>query len=253
VSDPEFDGRVAWVTGASRGLGRDVALALGSAGAKLLLTARSSAPLEELAQEIRANGGVVEVVVGSVADTAVVEQSAAVIGERFGHLDILVNNAGISPAFTRSEHLAQSDWQHVLDVNLSAPLACCQQSLPLMEAAGGGSIVNISSIHGTRAHERLIAYAASKGGLDMVTRTLALEWAARRIRVNTVAPGYIETDMSAGLRAHKHWRETLLSRIPMHRFGTTSEVVPAVLFLASPAASYITGTTLYVDGGWTAG
>jgi len=252
VSDAELEGRVVWVTGASRGLGRHVALALADAGAKLLLTARSSDQLEQLAQEIRTHGGVVEVVAGSVADADVIERSAALIGERFGHLDILINNAGISPAFVTSERLAKSAWQDVLDVNLSAPLACCQHALPLLENAGGGSIVNITSIHGSRAHERLIAYAASKGGLEMVTRTLALEWATRAIHVNAIAPGYLETDMTAGLREHERWRETLLTRIPMHRFGTTSEVVPAVLFLAGPGASYITGTTLYIDGGWTA-
>jgi NAD(P)-dependent dehydrogenase (short-subunit alcohol dehydrogenase family) len=248
----DLEGRTAWVTGASRGLGREIALALAGAGVRLLLTARSQAPLEQLAQEIRACGGVAEVVAGSITDADVVEQSATTISEQFGRLDILVNNAGISPSFVPAERLSQSDWQAVLDVNLSAPLACCQRALPLLDAAGGGSIVNISSIHGSRAHERLIAYAASKGGLEMVTRTLAVEWATRGVRVNAVAPGYLETDMTAGLRDHERWSEALLSRIPMRRFGMTSEVVPVVLFLAGPGASYITGTTIYVDGGWTA-
>lgn len=248
----ELEGQVAWVTGASRGLGRALALGLAGAGAKLLLSARSAEALDELADEIRATDGVVEVISGSISDADVIERSIAVIAERFGRLNILVNNAGISPVFVLAERLADSDWQEVLDVNLSAPLVCCQRALPLLEAAGGGSIVNITSIHGTRAHERLIAYAASKGGLEMVTRTLAVEWATRGIRVNAVAPGYLETDMTAGLREPGSRRETLLSRIPMHRFGTTSEVVPAVLFLAGQGASYITGTTLYVDGGWTA-
>jgi NAD(P)-dependent dehydrogenase (short-subunit alcohol dehydrogenase family) len=248
----DLEGRTAWVTGASRGLGREIALALAGAGARLLLTARSQAPLEQLAEEINGRGGVAHVVAGSITDAAVVEQSAVTISEQFGRLDILVNNAGISPSFVPAERLSQSDWQAVLDVNLSAPLACCQRALPLLDAAGGGSIVNISSIHGSRAHERLIAYAASKGGLEMVTRTLAVEWATRGVRVNAVAPGYLETDMTAGLRDHERWSEALLSRIPMRRFGMTSEVVPVVLFLVGPGASYITGTTIYVDGGWTA-
>jgi NAD(P)-dependent dehydrogenase (short-subunit alcohol dehydrogenase family) len=250
--DLRLEGKVAWVTGASRGLGRDLALAFAGAGAKLMLTARSAVPLEDLAREIRDHGGVAEVVVGSVADDATLERSTEVIAERFGQLDILVNNAGISPAFVRSERLAPTDWQEVLNVNLTAPFTCCQRALPLLEKAAAGSIVNISSVHGSRAHERLAAYAASKGGLEMVTRTLAVEWADRGIRVNAVAPGYLETDMTAGLREHERWSEALLSRIPMRRFGLTSEVVPAVLFLAGQGASYITGTTLYVDGGWTA-
>jgi NAD(P)-dependent dehydrogenase (short-subunit alcohol dehydrogenase family) len=139
-----------------------------------------------------------------------------------------------------------------MDVNLLAPFACCRAALPLMEAAGGGSIVNVSSIHGTRAYERIIAYAASKGGLEMMTRTLAVEWADRGVRVNAVAPGYFETDMSAGLLAHDHWGQELRRRIPMRRFAQPAEVVPAILFLAGPASSYITGTTLFVDGGWNA-
>jgi NAD(P)-dependent dehydrogenase (short-subunit alcohol dehydrogenase family) len=124
--------------------------------------------------------------------------------------------------------------------------------LPLLERNGGGSIVNISSVHGARAHERLIAYAASKGGLDMVTRTLAVEWAERRVRVNAVAPGYIETEMTANLRGHAHWSSELIGRIPMRRFAATAEIVPAVLFLAGAGSSYMTGSTIYVDGGWTA-
>jgi NAD(P)-dependent dehydrogenase (short-subunit alcohol dehydrogenase family) len=250
--DLRLDGRVAWITGASRGLGRDLAYACAGAGAELLLCARSADALDEVAGEIRGHGGVVEVVAGSVSDPAVIGRAAALIEERWGHLDVLVNNAGISPAFVRSENLDEAVWRDVLDVNLSAPFECCKAALPLFERAGGGSVVNISSIHGTRAHERVIAYAASKGGLEMVTRTLAVEWAARGIRVNSVAPGYLETDMTAGLREHARWSESLRARIPMARFAAAAEVVPAVLFLAGSGSSYITGATLYVDGGWTA-
>jgi NAD(P)-dependent dehydrogenase (short-subunit alcohol dehydrogenase family) len=140
----------------------------------------------------------------------------------------------------------------VLDVNLSGPLRCAQAVLPLMEGAGGGSIVNVSSVHGSSAHERLAAYAASKAALEMLTRTLALEWCEKGIRVNAVAPGYLETDMTAGLRAHDRWRSSLLERIPMNRFGDPAEVAGAVVFLASSASSYVTGATLAVDGGWLA-
>lgn len=255
LSDPpnlRLNGRVAWITGASRGLGRAIAYAFAGAGAELLLSARSADALDELAGEIREHGGVVEVAAGSIADPDVVAQAAELIKQRWGHLDVLVNNAGISPAFVRAEHLDNDVWRDVLDVNLSAPLACSLAALPLFESAGGGSVVNISSIYGSRAPARLIAYAASKGGLEMVTRTLAVEWASRGIRVNSVAPGYLETDLTTGLRESERWSEPLRARIPMDRFAAAAEVVPTVMLLAGPGASYITGTTIYIDGGWTA-
>lgn len=251
---PSFglEGGVVWLTGASRGLGRALAFAFAGAGAQLLLCARSQEPLEEVARAIREHGGTAEVLAGSIADPAVVARAVEIIEQRWGQLDALVNNAGISPAFSRAERLDLDVWDEVLQTNLSAPLIASRAALPLFEQAGGGSIVNISSIHGARAHERLIAYAASKGGLEMVTRTLAVEWADRGIRVNSVAPGYLETEMTVGLRDHERWGESLRGRIPMGRFGTTAEVAPAVLFLAGPGSSYITGTTLFIDGGWTA-
>jgi NAD(P)-dependent dehydrogenase (short-subunit alcohol dehydrogenase family) len=247
-----LDGKVAWITGASRGLGRTLAFAFAGAGAAVLLSARSAEALEELAGELRESGTDVAVVAGSVSDEAAIATAADVARDRWGRLDVLVNNAGISPSFVRSEGLDPEVWRDVLDVNLSAPLACARAALPLLEATGGGSIVNVSSVHGMRAHERLIAYAASKGGLEMVTRTLAVEWAPRSIRVNSVAPGYLETDMTTGLREHERWRAALLGRIPMGRFGTTGDVAGAALFLAGDASRYVTGTTLFVDGGWTA-
>jgi NAD(P)-dependent dehydrogenase (short-subunit alcohol dehydrogenase family) len=247
-----LEGRVVWLTGASRGLGRTLAYAFAGAGAQLLLCARSADALEEVAGEIRGHGGAVEVLAGSIADPDVIARAAALIGERWGKLDALVNNAGISPAFTRAERLDVDVWRDVLETNLTAPLIAARAALPLMEAAEGGSIVNISSVHGSRAHERLIAYAASKGGMEMVTRTLAVEWADRNVRVNSVAPGYLQTEMTDGLLGHERWGASLRARIPMARVGATGEVAPAVLFLAGSGSSYITGATLFVDGGWTA-
>ena len=245
-----LDGKVAWVTGASRGLGRSLAYALAGAGAELLLTARSEEPLLAAAEEIRAQGGGVEVVTGSVADPGHVEAAAARLQETWGRLDVLVNNAAISPVFKRADAVTEQELREIVEVNLFGAFACCQAAGALM--ADGGSIVNVSSVHGTVAHERMVGYAASKGAIEMVTRTLALDWADRGIRVNSVAPGYLETEMTAGLRAHDRWGESLRSRIPLGRFGATAEVAAAVAFLASDAASYVTGTTLFVDGGWTA-
>lgn len=168
-----------------------------------------------------------------------------------GRLDILANTVGISPAFVSSDRVDQDDWSSVLEVKLTAPFACSRAALPLLEA-GGGSVVSISSVRGARAHERLVAYAASKGRLEMVTETLAAEWASRCVRVNSLAPGFLETDMTTELREHPRWGESLLDGRPMRRFGTPGEVTPAVPFLAADASWYATGRTLYVDGGWTA-
>jgi NAD(P)-dependent dehydrogenase (short-subunit alcohol dehydrogenase family) len=247
-----LDGRVAWITGASRGLGRALAFALAGAGAEVLLTARSEESLRATAETIRAAGGRAELAPGSIADPDDVQRACAVAHRAWGRLDVLVNNAGISPSFDRAERIDMDAFSEVLDVNVAGSLRCCRAALPLLEAAGGASIVNVSSVHGSSAHERLIAYASSKAALEMVTRTLALEWSDRRIRVNAVAPGYLTTEMTAGLRGSDRWRAALLERIPMGRFGDVTEVVGAVLFLAGDAAGYITGATLAVDGGWLA-
>lgn len=253
LSDPpglRLDGKVAWVTGASRGLGRALAYALAGAGAELLLMARSEAPMRRIADDITAAGGVAHVVVGSVDDPADVAVAAERIQQHWGRLDVLVNNAGVSPMFKRSEQVSAEEWRTVLDINLYGPLACCQAAFPVM--GSGGSIVNVSSVHGVSAHERLVAYAASKGGVEMLTRCLAVEWAPQGIRVNSIAPGYLETDMTVALREHPRWRSSLLGKIPMGRFGTTAEIAASTVFLASDAASYVTGATLFADGGWTA-
>jgi NAD(P)-dependent dehydrogenase (short-subunit alcohol dehydrogenase family) len=247
-----FDGRVVWITGASKGLGRAMAYAFAGAGADLVLSARSAAALEEVAATIAARGRRVEVVPGSVAEPADVEAAVARIRESHGRLDALVNNAGISPYFSRAERLTEAELREVLEVNTVGAFACCRAALPLLEAADAGSIVNVSSIHGSRAHVRMLAYAASKGALEMMTRTLAEEWAEKGVRVNSLAPGYIETEMTEGLRAHEGWREELLARTPLRRFASTAEIAACALFLASPAASYVTGATLFADGGWSA-
>ena len=194
LADPpglRLDGKIAWVTGASRGLGRSLSYAFAGAGAEVMLMARSEDPLQEIAAEIRAHGGSAQVCAGSVDDGDDVARAVNAIGERWGRLDILVNNAGISPIFKRAERVEDDEWWQVMRANLFGPFNCCRAALPLM-AERGGSIVNISSVHATAAHERMLVYAASKGGLEMLTRTLALEWAEHGIRVNSVAPGYLE-------------------------------------------------------------
>lgn len=249
---PRLEGKVAWVTGASQGVGRSVALAMAGAGAKLLLTARNGAALSELAESIRGDGGEAEVVPGSVTDPANIAAAVEVAAQTWGRLDVLVNNAGVGASYRRVEHVDDSEWNRVLAVNLGGAFRCCRAALPLMERAGGGSVVNVSSVHGHVGGERLAAYCASKGGLEMLTRSLAIEWAGKGIRVNAIAPGYLMTEMTTELRENDRLGRDLLERIPLGRFGEPREIASAVLFLAGPASSYITGATLLADGGWTA-
>lgn len=246
-----LDGKVAWVTGAGRGLGSAIAQGLAAAGAAVALTARTETELAETLAKIEADGGRGLVVPADVTDSEQVEAVVAAAFERLGGLDILVNNAGISPVLTRSEALSLVDWKRILDVNLTGAFICSQAAGQHMLAASSGSIISISSVHGQMGWPRLAAYAASKGGLELLTRTLAIEWADRNVRVNAVAPGYFATEMTAGLRASTRSDE-LVHRIPFGRFGLPQEVVGAVLFLASDMSSYVTGSTVSVDGGWTA-
>jgi NAD(P)-dependent dehydrogenase (short-subunit alcohol dehydrogenase family) len=246
----DLRGKVAVVTGAGRGIGRAIAAGLAGAGARVGLFARTAGELADVQQAIEQAGGEALAVAGSVVDPEDLLALVAAVDERWGRLDVLVNNAGISPIFQRAEEIDDDEWRRIIEVNLSGSFYCCRAAFALM-ARTGGSIVNVSSVAGTTGAERLAAYSASKGGLELLTRTLAIEWASRGIRVNAVAPGFIETDLTRDLLASR-WRSRLLEQIPLGRFGQASEVVGAVTFLASEAASYITGATVFIDGGWSA-
>lgn len=248
----QFSGRRVWITGASRGLGRAIALGFAASGADVALTARSADSLREVAAEAEALGAKTLVLPASVSETSGVAGAVGEIERAWGGLDVLVNCAGVSPMFKKAELVEDDEWRQVLDVNVTGSFLCAREAGKLMLDREGGAIVNISSILGQVGGERMAAYSASKGAVDALTRTLALEWATRGIRVNTLSPGYFETDMTEALRGHKKWRGHLLSRIPMGRFGVPDELVSAALFLASDASGFMTGSTVVVDGGWTA-
>lgn len=248
----DLSGKVAWITGAGKGLGRAVAAALHEAGATLVLTSRTESDLRELAAELEAvtarRSGIVA---GSVDTAGFADRAVAHILEAYGRLDVLINCAGISPSFTRSEKLSDEVWRQVMRVNLDGAFYCARAAGAAMLEQGGGSIVNVTSVHADAGFDRIAAYAASKGGLDALTKTLAVEWADRGVRVNSLAPGYFRTDLSAGL-LDSNWGQRIVDATPVGRVGHPHELGGAAVFLAGDASSYITGTTLHVDGGWLA-
>ncbi len=239
-------GKVALVTGASRGIGRAVALRLAAEGASVVVTATSQEAAQKTADEIIAAGGKALAV---KVDVTAADEVAALMArtvETFGRLDVLVNNAGI----TRDGllmRMKESDWQAVIDTNLRGTFLCTREASKIMTKARFGRIINISSVVGLMGNAGQANYCASKAGIDGLTRAVAKELARRNVTVNSVAPGFIETDMTEALP--EKTREGLQQQIPLERLGTVDDVANAVLFFASDLSGYITGEVLSVNGG----
>ena len=250
---PDFSlaNQVALVTGASKGIGFGLAKALAHAGATVAAAARSRKELEALIGEIRAEGGVAEAFSLDIRDIGQVHACVESVHSRFGRLDILVNNAGLGANHPALE-VTESDWDELMAVNLKGLFFCCQAAGRIMLAQRRGRIINLSSqasVVGIRDHA---VYCASKGGVNQLTRVLALEWSAAGVTVNAVAPTFIYTPGTADRLDNPAYREGVVARLPIGRVGTIADVAAAVIYLASPAGAMVTGTVLVVDGGWTA-
>jgi len=238
--------KVAVVTGASQGIGRDTALALSEAGAKVVVAARNEEKLAALAAEIAATGGEALAVKMDVADAEQVKAGFKLAMEKFARLDILVNNAAVTRDGL-AMRMKKEDWEAVLRTNLTGAHFCIQQALPTMMKARAGRIINISSVVAQSGNAGQANYVAAKAGLIGLTKAIAIEIASRGVTVNAVAPGFIETPMTDVLPDKV--KEELKTRIPLGRMGSPRDVAVAIVFLASDEAGYITGQVLSVNGG----
>ena len=241
-----LQGRIALVTGASQGIGRACALELARAGATVALAARSADKLAALAEEITASGGQAAAFTLDVASEESLKSGAKAVLERYGKVEILVNNAGITRDGLMMR-MKRADWDDVLSTNLTGAFLLTQALLPAMLKNRWGRIINITSVVGRTGQAGQVNYASSKAGLIGLTRSLAREVASRGITANAVAPGYIETPMTAVLDDKQ--RQAMMATIPLGRSGTAEDIAQSVAFLASDAAAYITGHVLDVNGG----
>jgi NAD(P)-dependent dehydrogenase (short-subunit alcohol dehydrogenase family) len=242
-------GKIAVVTGAGSGLGRATALRLAAEGARVACADRAPARAEETVASIVAAGGEAIALETDVTDAGACARMVEATLRRFGALTTLVNSAGI--AGPTGPTLTPEDWRHVIDVNLTGSWLAAQAAREALAAGGQGAVVNLASIYGVTGGSRSPAYAASKGGVTNLTRQLALAWAPA-IRVNCVCPGHVETPLTAAIMADPAWRQSMLPRYPLGRFGGVDDVAAAILYLASDEAAFVTGVALPVDGGYTA-
>jgi 2-deoxy-D-gluconate 3-dehydrogenase len=245
-----LEGRVALVTGAGRGIGRAIAVALGGAGAAVACAGRSPEQLQAVAAVVTAAGGRARAVRMDVTRPDEITAGVEEAGAALGPVDVLVNNAGIT-LDRKTTEVTDEDWETVLATNLTSMFRCARAVAPGMMRLERGKIINIGSMYGVIGVPRYAAYCASKAAVDGLTRSLAAEWARHGIQVNCLAPGYVNTDILRAAMADARTRELFLSKVPARRIGEPDEVGALAVYLASPASDFMTGQTVYLDGGQT--
>lgn len=251
----ELKGKVALVTGARRGIGKAISLALAKAGAKIVVTDIDEKECQEVVEEIKRADGEAMAKKVDVTNKKEIEEAVKQAVDKFGKLDILVNNAGICP-FKPFLELTEEDWDRVLDINLKGYFLCAQTAAKEMIKQNRGRIINIASVAMGQqgiGFPNIVHYVASKGGVVGMTEALAVELAPFGINVNAISPGVIETKMAESVTADPSVKESILKRVPKGRIGQPLDIAHAVVYLASEEADYVTGAVLIVDGGWLAG
>ncbi len=246
----ELKNKVALVTGSTRGLGEVAAKSLAKAGADIAVCGRNTSDLKRVTDSIRELGRNANGFSLDVTDKQMVVQTVERVLEYFGCIDILVNNAGVNHRVPVLDY-PEEEWDRVINTNLKGYFLMAQAVVPQMIEHGYGKVINMSSILGTVGLPNQLAYASSKGGVDQMTKVMAIEWAKQGVRVNAIGPTYFETELVTQIRDDPERFEFINDRTPMGRWGYLPELEGTVIFLASPASDFITGQTLYVDGGWT--
>jgi len=245
-----LQGKVAIVTGSTKGIGRAVAIGYAEEGAAVIVCGRSEDLAKSLAEDLTKKGKKAVALRLDVTSVDSVNQVVAQVVKQFGRIDILVNNAGISPIWKRAEDTDKEAWDQIIATNLTGAFLCAQAVGKVMIKQKSGKIINMTSVGGKVALPRLVAYCASKAGIISLTQVLAAEWAQHNILVNAIGPSYVETEFTAGLRGNERIYDELKNKNLLKRFARPEEVVGAAIFLASDESNYITGQTLFVDGGW---
>ena len=246
----DLSGKVALVTGSTRGLGEVAAMALAKAGADIAVCGRNKADLKRVSTAVTEMGKSAEGVYLDVTSAESVRDGVERILQHFDKIDILVNNAGVNHRVPVLEY-DENAWDMVINTNLKGYFLVAKAVVPQMIEHGYGKVINMSSILGTVALPNQLAYAASKGGVDQMTKVMAVEWARQGVRVNAIGPTYFETDLVVQIRNDPERYNFINARTPMGRWGYLNELEGIVIFLAAPASDFITGQTIYIDGGWT--